>query len=194
MGNRTIHLVRHGQYTVETEEGEEPDGQLTALGRQQAEHVACYLADRPIKTIIHSSMIRARETAVLIAERFPQLMLQPSDRMRECIPSIPAGLEGYFDHIPPDQLQKGADQAKSAFNYFFQPLAEQTPNEELVLVAHGNIINSFVIRAMNAPLDQWVFLDPFHCGHSQIIILPTGKFKLVHFNNVGYLPAELQTL
>lgn len=194
MGHRILHLIRHGQYEVSTSEGEEPDGRLTQNGREQAVAVADYLANFPIRVIHHSTLERARETAVLISESFPDIILDPSDLLRECIPSVPAGLESHFAYLPPAFVASGAKQAKDAFDHFCQPIAADAPDQHQMLVAHGNIINAFVVQAMGAPIDQWVYLDPFHCSHTQLNVLPSGKIKMIHYNNIGFMAPQQRTL
>src|SRR5215212_6808464 len=59
-----LYLVRHCQST-----GQEPDAPLTALGREQSEHLADVLQEHGIARIVSSSYARARQTADPLARR-----------------------------------------------------------------------------------------------------------------------------
>ncbi|MDO5711180.1 MAG: histidine phosphatase family protein [Micrococcales bacterium] len=67
--HQIVHLLRHGE--VENPQGilygRLPDYHLSARGRQMAELIADYLAERPIGLVTASSLERAQETAAPIA-------------------------------------------------------------------------------------------------------------------------------
>lgn len=58
-----LHFVRHGQKAT----GEAGDPPLSPIGREQAEGAARCLADEPITRVYSSPLLRARETAEIIA-------------------------------------------------------------------------------------------------------------------------------
>lgn len=91
-----VILARHGQ-TASNVEGSmdtaAPGAPLTELGRQQAAELAVALADEPIGAVFCSTLLRARQTAAPVAERFG---LTPV--VREGIREVQAGaLEGRTD-------------------------------------------------------------------------------------------------
>src|SRR5262245_45306429 len=59
-----FYLVRHGQVDRSVDPVDPP---LSDVGRQQAEQVAAYLRDRPIRQIYASPLRRAQETAAPLA-------------------------------------------------------------------------------------------------------------------------------
>lgn len=195
MANRILLLVRHGQYQkVAGKGGDQPDGSLTELGVKQAQLVAKRLKKLkvPLTVIHHSTLDRAIETASIISTVFPNVPLQASPLLRECIPVIPKGMEPHFAHIPAEFVAKGAKQVKQTFATFFQPLEAQTKQYEL-LVAHGNLINYLVGRTIGGRPESWVKLEIQHCGLTEISISPTGWIRLIRHNDVGHLPAAYQT-
>src|SRR4051812_24080279 len=72
-----LHLVRHCQST-----GQEPDAPLTAVGREQAEHLADVLEGRGIARIVASSYARARQTVEPLARRLG-LSVETDERLIE---------------------------------------------------------------------------------------------------------------
>lgn len=121
MNRKTIFLVRHGQYTNTAVPPNEPDGPLTEKGRQQARLVGQRLLTYAPTRLIHSDLKRAVETADLIAEQLGDVDKRPSALLRECIPSVPAGMEASFANIPADFIAQGREQADQAFAHFFTP-------------------------------------------------------------------------
>ena len=194
MGNRIIYFVRHGQYTKTTKEGEEPDGSLTELGQKQAEHTAKRLESIPFVIIHHSTLIRATETAVIIAQQLPDIPLKPSDTLRECIPCVPNGYEQYFTNIPQVEIDKGNKRARTAFTTYIQPLSQEiTEDRYELIVAHGNLINYLIGQTIHAPEESWLFTDIENGAISQVTIFPSGVKKLTRHNDIGHFPPHLIT-
>lgn len=194
MGNRIIHIVRHGQYDITTNNDEEPDGRLTPLGKEQAEQTAVYLTAYPITLIHHSTLTRAQETAVLIAAHFPRARIKKDARIRECIPSVPTGYESHFQHIPKKSLKSGPGRAQRAFAaYFKKPIVKEAPDVHELIVSHGNIINYFIVQTLQAPIDNWINLGIYHCSVSQVVVQPSGRLRLIHFNETGHLAPTHKT-
>src|SRR5262245_34970710 len=102
MARRILHIVRHGQYAHTTTLPDEPDGQLTEVGKQQAMLTAGRLSAASVSVIHHSTLQRATETAQIIAAQVPGAQLRPAAVLRECIPSVPAGFETRFVSVSAD--------------------------------------------------------------------------------------------
>lgn len=196
MAKRTLFLVRHGQYTPTVTPPDEPDGGLTAAGTEQAILTAERLQSYPIRVIHHSTLQRAQETAVIIAQSLPEAVLKPSSLLRECIPNVPQGFESYFSHIPPAFIESSSIRAQQTFNsYIAAPPpdgADDTDQYELI-VSHGNLINYLVCQTLQAPAESWLNADIQHCGLSEIVIESGGWVKVARHNDTGHLPFHLQT-
>lgn len=67
-----IYLLRHGESSVNVAQMlscRNVDEPLTELGIEQAEQVAAWLADKPIRRILSSPLRRARQTAEIVARQ-----------------------------------------------------------------------------------------------------------------------------
>lgn len=195
MAQRTIYLVRHGEYRPTTGPAEEIDGGLTDTGRAQAELTARRLGQLPISVIYHSPLQRASETAAIIAARLPGVPLVSSDLLRECVPDVlaaelqPVALRDYFARLPAAVIERGRAQAAAAFDTYLAAEAEHDRHE--LIVSSGNLLRYFVCQVLHAPPGAWIFSDMNHCAISQIVIGPPHGRLLVCHSDSGHLPAHL---
>lgn len=190
---RHLYIVRHGQYT----HGGPPDydGPLTELGQRQASFIAARLAGLPIRVIHCSTLQRARETAAIIAERFPGVETRYSPLLCECIASVPPLVKDYLEErVPAIELVEGPIQARAAWETYFQP-PDAAPTEDVseIIVSSGNLIGYLVGQALGAPADAWIRSDIQHCGLTEITIKATRGPVLLRHNDIGHLPPEMRT-
>jgi serine/threonine-protein phosphatase PGAM5 len=209
---RTIILVRHGQYEVNTPPGIEPDGPLTALGRDQARATGKFLKSEPIDIIHHSTMRRAMETASIIGRFFPDALYRPSNLLRECVPARPradeltVAMRTWFQGLPREALQNGPVQAQASFKQYVQTQADPQDFEHNhddgenikevteLIVAHGNLLSYFVSQVFGAPGYAWMHTDFWHCGISRLVTRSnTSAITLMSHNETAHLPVELRT-
>jgi len=191
MSRRILYLVRHGQYTSTTPPPEEPDGALTDAGKQQAELVGKRLSKIPIRKIHYSTLQRTKETAEIISSQIPGVPLQPSDLLRECIPSVPAEFKEHFTGIPSEFIEHSRAQSAQAFDTFFRSVDGGDDQHE-ILVSHGNLIGYFVCRVLKAPIDSWILADIYLGSFSEILVGQDGFMKIVRHNASDHLPPDLQ--
>lgn len=153
-----LHLVRHGESTWNLAgriQGQSPEaGGLTAAGRAQAQLTANLLAERPRPAaIIASDLLRARETAEIIAVRLG-LPLEFDPEIREQQLGVLEGqrLDSPFADDPtardtvdrlwrepfvrPDGGESIADMYDRVHRAFRRH-AEARPGLDIVLVTHG---------------------------------------------------------
>ncbi len=192
--NRYLYLIRHGQYRY-TNDG---DDILTDTGEDQARLTARALLTTRVSTIYHSSMYRAEQTARIIGQVFPEAPLQPSDLLRECIPSVPSRLAAVYavtqDRSIPTEKEtmncaRRLDKAYDAF--FTAPEGEGNVHE--LLVCHGNIIRYLVARVIEADPAIWVNMAVHNCGITTVYINAYHQATLITHNEVGHLPDALRT-
>lgn len=196
-----LHLVRHGQF--ETGPGPvdlDTDGELTPAGARQADLLAERLRDVPLAAIHHSTLIRATRTAERIAAHHPGVPVEPSDLLRECVPAVPprdqltpaqaSWFDGWSDL--PSVLVDGPVQAAAAFARYADPGGDEVRRE--LVVSHGNLINWFAARALDAPPAAWMTPTDYHCGLTTILYRAGEPARLVTYNDVGHLPADLRGL
>src|SRR6185437_5363683 len=84
---RHLYIVRHGRYL--SSGPPDYDGPLSEMGERQAALIAERLAGLPISVIQCSTLQRARETAAIIAARFPGVETRFSPLLCECAASVP---------------------------------------------------------------------------------------------------------
>jgi serine/threonine-protein phosphatase PGAM5 len=194
MAKRHLYIVRHGQYEAQPTQPDEPsDGPLTTMGQEQARITAQRLHEFPIHVIHYSPLQRATETAHVIAAQFPDVPLQSSDLLRECIPTVPPAYEALFTPIPAQFIAQGGPQARQAYATFCAPLAEEaTEDRHEIIVSSGNLIKYLACHALGAPDDAWIQADIQHCGITEIVIGPPFGLVLLRLNDGGHLPAQLR--
>jgi broad specificity phosphatase PhoE len=188
---RHLYIVRHGRYV--SSGPPDYDGPLSEMGMQQAGLIAERLAGLPISVIQCSTLQRARETAAIIAARFPGVETLFSPLLCECVASVPPLVKAYLEErVPAHELVEGPIQARSAWERFFQP-PDGAEDDSQIIVSSGNLIGYFVGQAVGAPADAWIRSDIQHCGLTEITIKRTRGPLLLRHNDVGHLPPELRT-
>ncbi len=193
MPTRTIYLVRHGQQ-AEPHSYSGLGNHLSELGRKQAEYTAEYMANIPITTIYHSTMLRAAETAEAIAAHHPGVPVRPSRLLWEGVPYLPAPVAQYYSDVTPEIIERDRVRMDRVYRHFFRPAPKPTID---VLVCHGGISRFLVCRALNAPLDSWANIEFNNCGVTRIVVepqmAPERGAVLYNLNLIDHIPAELRT-
>ena len=77
-GTRIIYLIRHGDYNQTDERDEFVGRELTPLGIAQTKLLSTRLKAMPVEftSLISSTMTRARQTALVINQDFPDLRIE----------------------------------------------------------------------------------------------------------------------
>lgn len=180
---RRVVLVRHGQYD------EHDTGQLTALGRKQAATTALAFEGMRIDSMVSSTLIRAKQTAEIIAEQIGFPRVTHSALLCECVPTmLPASLRVKVD---PEHVRQDRERADRAYERFFRPT--KTARTDLV-ICHGNIIRFFACRALGVQPRAWIKMQSLHCGITEISVLPNGETRLASYNDTGHLPRPMRTM
>jgi serine/threonine-protein phosphatase PGAM5 len=221
--SRHIILVRHGQYE---EKAEEKDRVLTPLGRFQARATGRRLAQIAhgakhffpenfngpchIKAIHVSDLIRAKETAELIAEQVQyytpknkMLLQKPDPLLNE---TLPAPMVPIRPDIPgaTEEIDANQERVEEAFRkYFYRDdgvmtdLDDETSNNELdefeVIVCHGNMIRYFLCRALQLPPEAWLRFSTFNCSITYLVIRPEGLVVCRSVGDTGHLNYDQTT-
>jgi serine/threonine-protein phosphatase PGAM5 len=198
--NRTLYLIRHGQYHhldydkeagLTVEQANKLDGGLTPVGVEQAQVSAQRLASLPITAIHSSTLPRAIQTAEIIAQALPGIPVRRSRGLHECFPCIPAAIAEDVAKVFIGDLSQGKRQAERVFDRYFKPARGRDKHE--VVVCHGNLIRYLVCRVLQVPPEAWVNMGSRNCGISQILIESDGRMWLISYNDVGHLPDHLRT-
>jgi serine/threonine-protein phosphatase PGAM5 len=191
MAVHTLYVVRHAHYLRDASSDSEIG--LSDMGRAQATMTAMALRHVKPHRIIASSTRRTRETAESIAKEH-RLPIETTDDLKERVPVIPAHLTDYFaQQLPqftPDVVAADRIIADRAFATFFAPTDIDWID---ILVSHGNLIQYFICRVLDAPVDNWLRLDTHHASISKVQISTKG-IKLVSVNETGHIAPHMQTI
>ncbi|MBZ0114733.1 MAG: histidine phosphatase family protein [Thermoanaerobaculia bacterium] len=187
---RTLYLIRHGDYDHADDRDPEVGKALVPIGVAQARLVGARLRGMPVAwdALYTSPMTRALETAKVIGD---DLGMEPevSRNLRECTP--PTWREDIMKEEKPEDLAACEKQLDEAFAQFFQP-AKGAERHEIVS-AHGNVIRSFLVRALGVDKESWLGMSIGNCSLTVIQVKPDGAMKVLAFSDVGHIPPNLQT-
>lgn len=220
---RHIILIRHGQYDESSKEDEKR--KLTPLGRLQAEVTGKRLAEMikgaedkfgpcNIKVVRVSNLLRAKETANIIAEQIPSVeRAEPDPRLNEGRPchTIPGskasegtikatddshsrieeGFREYFSRAPEDVNNDNNVETENKENE--NKDEKKSKHEFEIVVCHANVIRYFLCRALQLPPEAWLRLCTFNCSLTYLTIRPTGTVSCRMLGDIGHLPYNLTT-
>lgn len=189
---RTLFLIRHGEYDHEDESDPDVGRGLVTLGRQQARLIAERLDAMPITftSLQASTMTRARQTAEIIAPRFPELEIELHTDIRECTP--PTRRQDIMDREQPQELAACEKQLSTAFARLFQPAAGED-DENNIVVCHGNVIRWFVCKVLNVDPTAWLGMSIANCSLTIVQVRADGSTKLIAFADSGHIPFAMTT-
>lgn len=208
--SRHILLVRHGQYDERRKEDEHR--KLTSLGRQQAIKTGKRLVEIAkgsmnfekdrfngqcfVKAIHVSDMVRAKETAALIAEQFhnERIVVQKPDPLLN--EALPAPMIPIRPDIPgaTEEIDENHDRIEEAFRKYVYRDDEDgdskvnVQNDEFeIIVCHGNVIRYFFCRALQLPPEAWLRLQTFNCSITYLVVRPNGMVSARMMGDIGHL-------
>ncbi len=188
MGVRTVFLIRHGEYRKRGEWGE-LGPPLTARGRKQARRTAKELEKYDVDCIHASSLLRTQQTAEEIADVLGVTQVRYHKMLWEGYPTPIPGQK--YEPEVRDHIRKQGKRIDNAFARFFRPSEKDSVE---VIVAHGNVIRYFALRAVGARANRWFFMGTHCAGITRVVVVPTGEMILVSFNEFSHLPKNLRTL
>ena len=187
--SRTLYLIRHGAYDSQQQGGEDVVNGLTPLGRAEARLTAARLRAMPVEfsSLTSSTMTRARETAEIIGEAFPQLKPVATPDLRECLPRTHR--TEVTKGKTPAELDAAEAQLNQAFAKYFVPARGSDRHD--ILVCHGNVIRYLVMKALGVDPQGWLGLSVAHCSLTIIQVSPQGAFKVLAVGDAGHIPPSL---
>ncbi len=155
-----FHFVRHGAVDNPNElyYGRLPGFPLSPEGRQQARQAAASLRSKPIAAIFSSPLLRARQTAAVIAADFPGLKVQVSTSLNEVyspFDGLPAGAlraNGWDVYSgAPAPYEQPADVLRRTLRFLYK-VFRQYSGQQVVAVTHMDAIQWVTLWALNAPV------------------------------------------
>lgn len=195
-----LYLARHAQQ--EAAQDEDPSVGLSATGRRQAQLLGDRLRDIRLDGIHHSPLLRARQTAHLVAERLPDSPVHSTPLLTDRTPvpvpgteaDYPAGHHAWLAKTPEAERDEGGAAISAAIDHFSRlhrrpPQSGDDDDDDAghLLITHAFVIGWFVRDAMDAPNWRWLGLNPSNAGLTVIDYVADRPPRLISFNDVGHL-------
>lgn len=197
-----IYLVRHGQSRWQVERDDNNwNSPLTALGQQQAQHLAHWLADGPfidlstrvdLQSIHASPLLRAQQTADPLSQTL-HLPLTTDDYLSEADFLVSAHLASAETpaHYPPvytpsETYTTFKSQAHCALGNL---VAAAESSGSVLAITHGGLISTVLrLAAGSDTVSFWIYNTSLN-----LIEWKRGRWHLVHLNLWDHLPPHLRT-
>ncbi|MCI0397135.1 MAG: histidine phosphatase family protein [Chloroflexi bacterium] len=173
----TFLLIRHGQtaWNLEGRYTGQSDVSLNETGRNQARQLAAQLRNNPPDVIYASDLVRARETAEIIAASLA-LPVHADPRLREVdqgewegmvFADIIARYEREFAARKADPLNvappggETVGQVHARVQAAVHDLVARHPGRRVALVAHGMVLALIRLQAYGYPIERvWELVPP----------------------------------
>lgn len=177
----TIYFVRHA--STENKDninyGRMPGFSLSDRGRQQAEEVAAYLADKRIVEIYTSPLERGFQTADIIGSKIPGCKITHSFELNESESTYWQGLkvdelflnDAYEKFINDPNAEIGTEnltQVAERMKRFVKEVVAQHPGQSVVCVSHEYPILALRLSLENKPLQG---VKTYHLSTASILAL-----------------------
>ena len=191
-GVRTIYLIRHGDYNQSDEKDEFVGNELNSLGVAQAKLLSSRLKSMSVEfsSLTSSTMTRARQTAMLINEDFPELKLIQDSLICECTP--PTWRKDIMAEVDTTEKELCVANIESSFKKYFIPSPDENDRHDLI-VCHGNVIRYLVTKVLKVDTMSWLQMSITNCSLTIIRVKPDGTMKLDTFSDYGHIPENMRT-
>ncbi|GIN73894.1 putative phosphatase PhoE [Bacillus sp. J14TS2] len=155
---RQICLVRHGEtdWNAMGKIQGRTDISLNATGRRQAEECAQYFSNSEWDRIVTSPLKRAKQTASILNQSLQIPVIEMEDFVERCY--------GDAEGLTRVERQRLYPKGKNISNQEprnllaqrvmkgMQRIQEEYPNEKIILVAHGGVINTILAVLSNGEI------------------------------------------
>lgn len=190
MATRYLYIARHGDADA--------FGNLTDVGREQAQLLGRRLAHLPIGSVWHSPLPRAADTADRL-----DLFLGGNTSVAEAaelldhVPYVPKPEETppswlpFFDGYDSAEAAEGRRIAESLTVRFARP-PEQDDDVHEVLITHAYPIAWLIRDALDAPPVRWLGLSSANTALTVIEYRPGTHPSISMFNDMSHLAPELR--
>ncbi|MBM0232033.1 histidine phosphatase family protein [Micromonospora sp. STR1_7] len=207
MITRLLYLARHGEQDLTEPAGSdpaepgEPDSGLSARGRRQATLLGERLRGRRFAAVHHGPLLRAAQTAELVAASLPGVPVYATELAGDHLPhdtdpaDLPPAYAEFLAQFPAAARVDGPRVTAATVRRFAGPAVDGDADDEPVrelIVTHNFLIGWLVRHALDAPERRWLGLNSHNAGLTVIRYGPAGPPNLVAFNDVAHLPSELR--
>lgn len=190
-------IIRHA-LPVRRELADGPaDPELSAIGHEQAAHLARYLADEHLDAIYSSPMRRANETAAPLAAEL-ELDVVVRDGVAEWDQNSP-------EYVPVEELKAANDPrwhammrgewegdvspeefADRTITTIEQIIADHR-GERVAIVCHGGVINAYLAHVLGLPSATPGFFYPNYTSINRVAAASSGQRMVVTVNETSHL-------
>jgi len=191
--NDELILVRHGRPLAVERRRPGPDRYdppLDARGRRQARRTARLLAEQQVAAVYSSDLVRAVQTAELVARRVGR-PAEARAALREIgITGAPADGGRRFIHTGQWLTLTAGD---TGFRHRVRDCLEElvaTHRGTIVVVAHSGVINAHLADVLD--LDRDYTVRPWHASITRTY-RGNGRWYLGSLNETAHLPTRLRT-
>lgn len=187
MATRHLYLARHG--------AADAFGELTDVGRTQADLLGERLAGLPVDAVWHSPLPRAAASARVIGTHLPDVPVTEAAELVDHVPYVPTGTDlapawaGFFDGYDDAERVQGESLAAALVERFARTADVETHE---VLVTHAFQVAWLLRHALDAPPARWIGLNSGNTGLTVIQYRDGVPPTVVLFNDMGHLPADLR--
>jgi len=190
-------IIRHGlPIRRELTEGA-ADPELAPQGREQADHLARYLASEHIDAVYASPMARAKETAAPLAELLG-MEIQIS-------PGVAEWDQNSSEYVPVEELKAANDprwQAMLAGEWSsdeseddfrarvldsIETIIDDHRGQKVAVVCHGGIINGYLSHVLGLGEFARGFFYPNYTSINRVAAASSGERSIVTVNETSHL-------
>ncbi|MEU3019537.1 MULTISPECIES: histidine phosphatase family protein [unclassified Nocardiopsis] len=189
---RHLYLARHAQADPES-------GELTDVGRLQADLLGARLAGFAPHTLRHGGLPRAALTAGLVAAHLEDVVpvelpeagdYAPYLPRREELPDTHAdGVLDFLGRVP--AAERSPELGRRALELLTGPAEGESERREVV-ITHAYLVGWLVTSALDAPPWRWVSVGAANAGLTVIRYTPGSPASVITLNDLTHLPEELR--
>jgi len=176
-------IVRHGQSTGNITKDDVPDGELTPLGRKQAQEVATRLANEGVTHVLASPLIRALATGSAIAEAAGVERVEVWPELQEHRTSVHRGFgrhellrdfpRAFFPAgVEADGWDHGGETYQVTFERADAAIARLrdrfSPQERVAVATHATFANYLLRSILRMPPAASVWFTMNNCGITRV--------------------------
>lgn len=203
-----LYLIRHGATANNNArpprlQGQGIDAELCDEGRQQARRTAALLAGMPLAAVYCSPLLRARQTAEIVAA--------PHGLAVEIVPEIIEGDVGAWEGLAWDEVERSAPAAARLFLEdagvhpflggenltmiqtrvvpVIERLMRASLGRRIAVIAHNLVNRCYVAHLLQTPLANYRAIVQDNCGVNTLGYR-AGRVRLVTMNYVAHLDGE----
>ncbi len=190
-------IIRHGLPVRRELTSGAADPELSEAGREQAEHLARYLASEPIDAVYASPLARARETAAPLASSHGANI------------AISDGIAEFDQHsseyVPVEELKAandprwhamlagewGIDESEADFRtrvvVAIETIIADHGGQRVAVVCHGGVINGYLSHILGLDTFARGFFYPNYTSINRVAAASSGERSIVTVNETSHL-------